>query len=189
MEARVSQPTPTPTAHPPTGVWLIGARGSVATTTVAGCAALAAALQPPTALVTAAPAFADSGLPPLSRLVFGGHDTAATPLPKRAEDLAAQGVLPAWLPAAVHGDLAAADDRIRPGAPAGDPRADDAVIDALAADITAFTRTAGAARTVVINVASTEPAPTGDALPPSSLYAAAALRAGCAYVNFTPSAG
>jgi myo-inositol-1-phosphate synthase len=41
----------------------------------------------------------------------------------------------------------------------------------------------------VVNVASTEPAPTGDALPPSSLYAAAALRAGCAYVNFTPSTG
>lgn len=40
-----------------------------------------------------------------------------------------------------------------------------------------------------MNVASTEPAPDGPHLPPSSLYAAAALRAGCPYVNFTPSTG
>lgn len=55
------------------GVWLIGARGSVATTVVTGCAAVTAGLQPPTGLAT--PAFTDSGLPPLSSLVFDGHDT------------------------------------------------------------------------------------------------------------------
>jgi myo-inositol-1-phosphate synthase len=190
MEARVSHPTEPPADHAPTGVWLIGARGSVATTTVAGCAALAAGLQPPTGLVTAAPAFAGSGLPPLDSLVFGGHDTAATPLPKRAEELVAQGVLPHWLPAAVHAELAAADGRIRPGGPSPDERrGPDELIDALAADITEFVHATGAARAVVVNVASTEPAPAGEALPPSSQYAAAALRAGCAYVNFTPSAG
>ncbi len=32
-----------------TGVWFIGARGSVATTATAGCAAIAAGLHPPTA--------------------------------------------------------------------------------------------------------------------------------------------
>jgi myo-inositol-1-phosphate synthase len=42
---------------------------------------------------------------------------------------------------------------------------------------------------VVVNVASTEAAATGPELPPSSLYAAAALRAGCPYANFTPSTG
>ncbi|MDG4863177.1 inositol-3-phosphate synthase, partial [Streptomyces sp. T-3] len=50
----------TPTS--PTGVWLIGARGSVATTAVAGCAAVAAGLQPATGMVTETPPFADSGL-------------------------------------------------------------------------------------------------------------------------------
>jgi myo-inositol-1-phosphate synthase len=47
------------------------------------------------------------------------------------------------------------------------------------------------ARVVVVNVSSTEPLPAPDAvrLPPSSLYAAAAVRAGCPYVNFTPSTG
>ncbi|MFE0795994.1 inositol-3-phosphate synthase [Streptomyces mutabilis] len=180
----------TPAAAPPTGVWLVGARGSVATTTVAGCAALAGGLLAPTGLVTETPAFARSGLPELSSLVFGGHDTGSGPLPKRAEQLAAQGVLPHWLPGAVHGDLAAADSRVRPGGPqAGDERGTEELIDAFAADLREFARTTGAVRTVVVNVASTEPVPGPGEWPASSLYAAAALRAGCSYVNFTPSAG
>jgi hypothetical protein len=40
------------------GVWLIGARGSVATTVVAGCAAVTAGLHPPTGMVTETPEFA-----------------------------------------------------------------------------------------------------------------------------------
>jgi myo-inositol-1-phosphate synthase len=172
------------------GVWLIGARGSVATTVVAGCAALTAGLHPPIGLVTETPAFAGSGLPPLASLVFGGHDTVDCPLPKRAEALAAGGVLPAGLPAAVRAELSAADREIRPGGPLiGDARDEEELIAAFAADIRDFVRRCGLARAVVVNVASTEPTAAGDALPPSSLYAAAALRAGCPYVNFTPSTG
>ncbi|MFI6207916.1 inositol-3-phosphate synthase [Streptomyces sp. NPDC051041] len=172
------------------GVWLIGARGSVATTVVAGCAAVSAGLHPPTGMVTETPVFAGSGLPALSSLVFGGHDTLDCPLPKRAEALAAGGVLPPGLPAAVRAELAAADREIRPGGPLpGDTRGEEELIAAFAADIRDFARRLGAARTVVVNVASTEPTATGRALPPSSLYAAAALRAGCPYVNFTPSTG
>ncbi|WP_412079690.1 inositol-3-phosphate synthase (plasmid) [Streptomyces xanthophaeus] len=190
MEAAVSLHAETPAAGDRTGVWFVGARGSVATTAVAGCAALAAGLVPPTGLVTEAPAFAGGSLPALGSLVFGGHDTAAAPLPKRAEELAAQGVLPHWLPAAVQGDLAAADERIRTGGPLpGDARTGEELIAAFAADIGEFARSTGVARVVVVNVASTEPVPAGGELPASSLYAAAALRAGCAYVNFTPSAG
>lgn len=62
-------------------------------------------------------------------------------------------------------------------------------MDAFAADLRDFVRRRGLTRAVVLNVASTEPAPVGSALPPSSLYAAAALAAGCPYVNFTPSTG
>ncbi|MEU6604417.1 inositol-3-phosphate synthase [Streptomyces shenzhenensis] len=172
------------------GVWLIGARGSVATTVVAGCAAVAAGLHPPTGMVTETPQFADCGLPPLASLVFGGHDVVDCQLPKRAEQLAAAGVLPHGLPAAVAGELVAADAEIRPGGPApADPRNPDEVIADFAADIMGFVRRNGLARAVVVNVASTEPTATGDALPASSLYAAAALRAGCPYVNFTPSTG
>ncbi|MGW5677947.1 inositol-3-phosphate synthase [Streptomyces sp. NPDC003860] len=173
-----------------TGVWFIGARGCVATTAVAGCAALAAGLYGPTGTVTESPAFAAASLPALSGLVFGGHDTVDWPLPKRAEALAEQGVLPHGLVRAVHRELAAAEEEIRTGGPmAGDPRGDEELITAFAADIEDFTRRGGLARTVVVNAASTEPAPGADRLPASSLYAAAALRAGCAYVNVTPSTG
>ncbi|MEV7890936.1 inositol-3-phosphate synthase [Streptomyces sp. NPDC002817] len=182
MSASVSSPC--------VGVWLIGARGSAATTVVTGCAAVAAGLQPPTGLVTETPAFADSGLSALSSLVLGGHDTDDCPLPERAEALAAGGVLPPGLPSAVAAELAAADREIRPGGPVpGETRGEDELIAGFAADIQDFERRRVLTRAVVVNVASTEPVPTGGALPPSSLYAAAALRAGCPYVDFTPSAG
>jgi myo-inositol-1-phosphate synthase len=141
-------------------------------------------------MVTETSVFAASGLPALSSLVFGGHDTVDCPLPKRAEALVAGGVLPHGLPSAVAAELAAADREIRPGGPAtADTHDPGELTDAFATDIRDFVRRCGLARAVVVNVASTEPARTGPALPPSSLYAAAALRAGCSYVNFTPSTG
>ncbi|MFB7368662.1 inositol-3-phosphate synthase [Streptomyces sp. NPDC056222] len=173
-----------------TGVWFIGARGSVATTAVAGCAATTAGLHPPTGMMTETDAFTTVGLPPLASLVFGGHDTAACPLPKRAEALTAAGVLPHGLATAVAAELTAADTEIRPGGPApGDTRDEQELITSFAADMTDFRQRLALDRVIVVNVASTEPAPGGAGLPPSSLYAAAALRAGCPYINFTPSTG
>ncbi|MFE5483160.1 inositol-3-phosphate synthase [Streptomyces sp. NPDC056527] len=173
-----------------TGVWFIGARGSVATTAVAGCAATTAGLHPPTGMVTETDPFTTAGLPPLASLVFGGHDTAACPLPKRAEALTAAGVLPHGLAAAVGAELAAADTEIRAGGPLpGDTREERELITTFAADMTDFRNRLALRRVIVVNVASTEPASGGAGLPPSSLYAAAALRAGCPYVNFTPSTG
>ncbi|WP_069812929.1 inositol-3-phosphate synthase [Streptomyces sp. TP-A0874] len=169
----------------------MGARGSVATTVVAGAAALAAGLHPPTGLVTETEPFAGCGLPPLDRLVFGGHDIATCPLPKRAEALAVGGVLPPGLPAAVNADLAAADAAVRPGGPQpGDRRSEQELIDAFATDLGEFLTDHRLERAVVVNLASTEPTSEDEhRLPPSSLYAAAALRAGCPYVNFTPNTG
>lgn len=89
-------------------------------------------------------------------------------------------------------ELAAADAEIRPGGPLpGDTRSDEELITAFAADLVDFGHRNGLTRTVVVNVASTEPAPApgGPRLAVSSLYAAAALRAGCPYINFTPSTG
>lgn len=190
MSTDFSPSSSVPSAEPRVGVWLIGARGSVATTAVAGCAAVSAGLHPPTGMVTETPPFAGSGLPTLSSLVFGGHDTVSCPLPKRAEALAAGGVLPHGLPSALHSELAAADREIRPGGPLpGDARTQEELIDSFADDLRDFVRRNALDRAVVVNVASTEPVPEGDRLPASSLYAAAALRAGCPYVNFTPSTG
>ncbi|WP_030667073.1 inositol-3-phosphate synthase [Streptomyces rimosus] len=177
-----------------TGVWLVGARGSVATTVIAGCAAVAAGLHPPTGMVTETAPFEGVPLPPPASLVFGGHDTASYPLLKRAEELASGGVLPYGLPHAVRAELAAADAAIRPGGPLpGDERGDTELVTAFTADLRAFARGHRLDRVVVVNVASTEPAAgsedADEHLPPSCLYAHAALRAGCSYVNFTPSTG
>ncbi|MDH2393500.1 inositol-3-phosphate synthase [Streptomyces sp. HNM0663] len=185
----MQQATSAPSA---TGVWFVGARGSVATTAVAGCAAVAAGLHPPTGMVTETGPFADAGLPALPSLVFGGHDTADCPLPKRAEALTDAGVLPHGLTRAVRAELDAAEAEIRAGGPLpGDRRDDEELIASFAADLTDFRARRGLARVVVVHAASTEPTPAADAvrLPPSSLYAAAAIRAGCPYVNFTPSTG
>ncbi len=191
----MSMPMSTSSSRPRTrvGVWLIGARGSVATTVVAGCAAVTAGLHPPTGMVTETPPFTDCGLPPLSALVFGGHDTVDCPLPKRAEALTAGRRAAARPPLGRRRRTG----RRRPGdhgpaAPLPATPANDRTssIAAFAADIQDFARRHGLARTVVVNVASTEPAPDRTPhCPPSSLYAAAALRAGCPYVNFTPSTG
>jgi myo-inositol-1-phosphate synthase len=197
-----------------TGVWLIGARGSVATTVVAGAAAVRAGLAPATGCVTEQGDFAAARLPALGELVFGGHDLAETCLPKRAEQLARSGVLPERLPGLIQDDLVAADAEIRPGtgAAAGetDPRTQAEAAAGLAADIVAFRERRALDRVVVINVASTEPpcvphpahdslsgltaalasaGPLAGVLPPSSVYAYAALSVGCAYVDFTPSTG
>ncbi|MFD5764790.1 inositol-3-phosphate synthase [Streptomyces sp. NPDC127049] len=187
-----AQRTPADDRTGRTGVWFVGARGSVATTAVAGCAAVTAGLHPPTGMVTETPPFADAGLPALDALVFGGHDVSDCPLPKRAEDLTADRVPPTGLARAVHTELAAADEEIRPGGPLpGDRRTDEELIRSFTDDLAGFRTRHALARVVVVHVASTEPLPEPDAprLPASALYAAAALRADCPYVNFTPSTG
>jgi myo-inositol-1-phosphate synthase len=194
-----------------TGIWLVGGRGSVAASTVAGAAGIRAGVLPPVGVVSELAAFRDLPLPSFDDLVFGGHDPATVGLVKRVERLAADGVVPHDLPALVRPDLQAADAEIRPGlTEAGHPAGTaDAAIDALAADIADFRRRTEADTVVVVNVSSTEaPAPPHPAhtsrdlleaalrrpedagvLPVSSMYACAALRAGCPFVDFTPSTG
>ncbi|MEH0845457.1 inositol-3-phosphate synthase [Micromonospora sp. CPCC 205711] len=187
-----------------TGVWLVGARGSVATTGIVGALALRAGLTGPTGCVTELPALRGPALPAFADLVLGGHDVAATPLTKRAETLADAGVLPARLAVALAADLAAVEEDLRP-APTGGSQADRAAT--VSADLTAFRARHRLDRVVVVNVSATEPAARphpghadpaalaaalagpDEVLPPSSLYAYAALEAGCPYVDFTPSTG
>ncbi|MFJ7243421.1 inositol-3-phosphate synthase [Kitasatospora sp. NPDC098652] len=190
------------------GVWFIGARGSVATTAVVGAAAVGAGLVPPTGMVSELPEFVGAGLPPLARLVFGGHDIVTTSLPKRAEQLADAGVFsPALLPAVARA-LQLAELEVRLGAtPARSGEPQEAAAASLTADLTSFRERNRLSQVVVVNVSSTEPvaplrrahqsvgaleealATRPDVLPTSSLYAYAALRAGCSYVDFTPSRG
>src|SRR5690349_21172529 len=98
-----------------TGVWLIGARGSVATTAVIGAASVGAGLAAPTGCVTGLPDLASARLPGIGDLVFGGHDITGVSQAKRAEQLVRSGVVPARLLELTRGDLAAFDAEIRPG--------------------------------------------------------------------------
>ena len=104
-----------------TGVWIIGSRGSVATTAITGAAAVTAGLATTTGLVTMRPPFIDAGLPGLGELVFGGHDVIETPLAVRAARLVDGGVLPVSLPEAVAAQLAAAEGEMRPASPSARP--------------------------------------------------------------------
>lgn len=183
-----------------TGVWLFGARGSVATTTIAGAAALRHGITP-VGLVTALPDFAEAGLVGVESLVFGGHDVVDTPLVKRLERLVAGGVVPPQVASLVAAELAAVEtDLVTLAAPAGSQWD---VVRRMAADIRAFAARHGLERVVAINVASTEaPYPSvhasaedlrtalsrdAEVLPASSLAALAAFEAGAAFVDFTPS--
>jgi myo-inositol-1-phosphate synthase len=192
-----------------TGLWLVGARGSVATTAVVGLLALRAKLVEPVGCVSERPEFAGVPLPPWEDIVVGGHDIVHTPLEKRAEQLADAGLIPHRVLAATATGLRAVDARIRDGYhPATHTGAQADAVARLVEDLRTFRATHGLDRVVVVNVASTEPPvpsvpahsslslldesltdPARAVLPPSSLTAYAALRAGCAFVDFTPSPG
>ncbi|WP_433832531.1 inositol-3-phosphate synthase [Actinoplanes sp. CA-015351] len=186
------------------GVWLIGARGSVAVTSVVGALAVRAGLAEPVGMVTEALPLRDAALPSLSDLVFGGHDITAVPLGKKAESLAAAGVLPAGIVASLGAEIVAQEREVQP-LPVGETQWATAGL--IAADIVRFRERHGLERVVVINVSSTEPAVSDhpshastalldqalqsdeQVLPASALAAYAAFRAGCAFVDFTPSTG
>jgi myo-inositol-1-phosphate synthase len=191
-----------------TGAWLIGSRGSVATTTVTGAAAIAAGLAPATGVVTMRPPFTEIGLTALGDLVFGGHDLVETPLAVRAARLVDGGVIPPGIPEAVADRLAAAEAEMRSGITYREARSEPlAAVARVVADLRGFRDRHELDHVVVLNLCSTEPPAEphpahADAealqaalrrglgvLPPSSLYALAAIEAGCAFVDFTPSTG
>lgn len=177
-----------------TGVWFIGARGSVATTAMVGALGAGHGLVPATGLVTELAELHPDGLPALSSLFFGGHEVGGGSLAKKADALVAGGVLPAPLVRAVAADLEAVDLAIRPGHVAGEETV-VAALGRLSADIAAFRERHQLDRVVVVDVASTHPPVEDpgqlrsltDDLPVTAVYALAAFRADASYVSFTPS--
>ncbi|HPP51623.1 MAG TPA: inositol-3-phosphate synthase [Thermoguttaceae bacterium] len=163
------------------GVWLIGAQGGVATTTIVGWAALQRGLAHETGLVSALPLFAHLKPLPWDRLVFAGHEIRQTRLYDEAMQLVRQSrALDPSLVEAVRPDLEAVDARIRPGTvwqvgPAIEKLASPDVpretsvrqiIRRLQADLAAFVRAENLEHLVVVHVASTEP-PFEEGLLPS----------------------
>jgi myo-inositol-1-phosphate synthase len=187
------------------GIWMIGARGSLATTVATGLAALGIHAVGPEGMVSMLDDFADADLPDVHDLVVGGHDISQVSLRKRAEELADARVFPGALLRLVGSALDDADARIRMGIAAGDlPR--EAIV-RVQEDIRSFKEDHGLDRVIVVNVSSTEGDVPGspahatlaaldaaldagdDVVPASSLYAYAAIDAGHPFVDFTPSMG
>ena len=188
------------------GVWLIGARGAVATTTIVGAIALRHGHTGTVGLVTESDPFRASGLAPLDALVFGGHDLLDTPLVKAAHALCRDvGPLAPELVRLVEDELATSEQHLRPAPAIVEGQRPREFVSAVQRDLDEFRASSGARRVIVVNLATTEPLPAADVLaldldgferrldlpgaqvPTSALYAYAAMDMGVPYVNFTPS--
>ncbi len=210
-------------ARPGIGIWLIGAQGSVASTSVIGLAALKRGLAPESGLVSRLPQFRHLDLADWGDFLVGGHEIRPLRLFDEARRLATESR--AFSPQLVdrcQAELDEIDRRVVPGtvyrvgptieAMAGPdvPRHQSPAeaVERITSDLEAFKGRHGLRHVVVVNVASTEPPQDPASLPPaweglkplldrpeecllpaSSLYAIAALEAGCSYINFTPSLG
>jgi myo-inositol-1-phosphate synthase len=156
-----------------TGVWLVGARGSIATCVAYGLANLVEGLLEPIGLASELQPLAALDLAPLDSLVLGGHDVCRRDLSTSAAELVQARVLTPEIVAGGAERVAGFEQRIRPGIlDAADTGLADvdheaaargalpprAAVEALRADWDDFERSTGVARTIVVHLASTEAA-------------------------------
>src|SRR5205823_1604720 len=106
---------------PRTGVWIVGARGAVATTTIVGARAAALGLSPLRGVTTEGPRGEGLALPGASALVFGGWELRAGSLLDAAADLAEGRIFNGRVLEALAADLAAIDRDIVRGGTRGVP--------------------------------------------------------------------
>ena len=164
------------------GIWLVGARGGLATTLITGLSALKDGLAPDTGLVSRLPAFQHVGLPDWDRFVVGGHEIRDVSLVDEAMRLARESrAIDPQLIEKVKDQLQTIDGRIRPGTiyKSGSTIsefASEAVVrgesprDAvrrLKEDMTQFAESGSLEHVIVVNVASTEPAVDPSLVPAS----------------------
>lgn len=155
-----------------TGVWLVGARGGVATTVAVGLAALRRGDAPAYGLVTETAPFADADLPRWDQLVLGGHEVRGGSLVDAARDLEQGRVIPVGAAQRYADDLSAIDASIRPGVLLQSGKAIESFADpshvaacttpreavsTVANDLHEFRKANDLQRVVVVLVASTEP--------------------------------
>ncbi len=157
------------------GVWIIGAKGGVATTMMTGLAALVRGAIEPVGLVTATHPFASLGLVDFSDLVVAGHDIRPGPLDAEARRMwsESRAIPPALLDHAGEffrevegrlrpGILVGSGEKVRSLAAAGLAEAAETPRQAIArarADLEAFAAGERLDQLVVVNLASTEPPP------------------------------
>jgi len=155
-----------------TGVWLVGARGNVASISMAGARAIARGVVNSTGMVTAREPMASLDLPSVDDLVFGGHDIREQSIEETVEEANEAGGVPDGETLdAVREDLRAIDERVTMGTARQcgevvEDLSDDAVTDErtltdivsqIRSDYEAFAADQGVDRLIVVNVASTEP--------------------------------
>ncbi len=155
------------------GIWLVGARGGVAVSTIVGLFALQKKLISTTGLVSELPEFAALQLPDWLSFTVGGHDIRATPLTETARQLSrdARAIDPEIV-AACRRDLARVEKNIQPGTlynagaaiaeladqrPAHGHESPQQAVDRIQADLRDFVKRQKLQFLIVVNVASTEP--------------------------------
>jgi len=194
------------------GVYIIGARGNVGATVILGALAIGSGRAAATGMVTSGPEFRGLSMAGLQDLVLGGCDVSAIALADKAVEIGQSRIVPLDLARDLKAELALVDRRIATvegfkygSLPRGGYLAELARVEERLAR---FRTDHGLDRLVVVNLCSTEPhfAETADFDTPEALLAAlakapagfctgtlitalAALRQGCAYINFTPSQG
>ncbi|MCA9237474.1 MAG: inositol-3-phosphate synthase [Planctomycetales bacterium] len=161
------------------GLWIIGARGGVAVTTITGLIAQQLGLADTTGLVTALPPLCDLPLPAWTDFVVGGHEIRAGSLVSELQRLHHDSrVIDAEVVAAATPQLEAIDREIQPGvlwnvgsriesladAPGEQPATATAAVEQIRQDLQDFLRRHELETAVVVNLASTE------ALPPESAW-------------------
>ena len=162
------------------GLWLVGARGGVATTVAVGCAALRIGRAGPCGLTSELPQFRELDFARWDEIVIGGHDIRRPALADEARSMSISNrVFEPTLLAEIGPELAEIDARIRPGTLVGagaavqqladrdfvpDDRSPAAAIERLVHDLQQFREQEKLDRVVVLNLASTEP-PASGALP------------------------
>lgn len=167
--------TTTPPASPPApqtlGVWLVGARGSIATALAVGLSALVRGRVAPVGLVSESAPFGELPLVRWNSLVLAGNEVRAGSLRAAAAELVSAHILPAELVSEAGPELDAMDSRVQPGlgsgaGASGDPFEAEArrlgalgpreQVAAIVAQLEAFRASLGGAPVLVVNVASTE---------------------------------
>ena len=167
----MSEPVDESNEPPRLGLWLIGARGAIATCVAHGLWGLRRGLLEPTGITTERGPLADLPLRRWADIVLGGHEVREGSCGEAAAELVKHGVLTLALVAAGAEDAVAFDARMRPGIIDGTPDCAEglyaetvalrraAAIEraaCLRGHLEAFRAEHSLERVVVVNLASTE---------------------------------
>ncbi len=155
------------------GVWIVGAKGGVATTAICGALAIRRGMVDAVGMVTESDACVGLGLPTLHDLAFGGHDIRESGLTEQAHELRRDAsTLRYETIQELTEELDTISKSCRPGVLFESGQAIEALadgteryrvarareaVDRIAADIREFKSNHNLERVVLVNLASTEP--------------------------------